>query len=128
MIIEIGGVSMGTGAPLSPQMFIVVNSMKTLITGSFMPSFLTGQWFNEIHLVMEGYKSPAMHNKNFRSSSQLNKTYNCPFFSLLSFHLIDTNTEIKCSNNKENITGLQVFRCKASCKRRVSVMKDTDSA
>lgn len=73
MIIESGRVSMGTGAPLPPQVFVVVNSMKSLVTVSFralavvlLSHLGTGQRFNKVHLVLEKHKPPAVQNRSFR--------------------------------------------------------------
>jgi len=65
---------MGTGAPFPPQVFVLVNSMKTLITVSLralsailLSHLLTSQGFNEVHLVLEGNKPPAVQEKELQS-------------------------------------------------------------
>lgn len=59
---------MGTGAPLPPQVFVVVNSVKTLFTVSFRALSIVGagQRFNKVHLVLETHKTPVVQNRNFR--------------------------------------------------------------
>lgn len=73
MIIESGRVSMGTGAPLPPQVFVVVNSMETLVTVSFRALSVVllsrlgpGKGFDKVHLVLELHKPPVVQNWNFR--------------------------------------------------------------
>lgn len=69
MIIESGRVSMGTGAPFLPEVFVVVNGMKTLVpvSSSVVQSCLSGgHGFDEVHLVMETQKPPVVQVKNFR--------------------------------------------------------------
>ncbi len=70
VIIESGRVSMGTGAPLPPQVFVVVNSVKTLVTVGFrvlsviLLSFSAGQRFDKVHLVLETHETPVVQNMN----------------------------------------------------------------
>lgn len=64
MIIESGRVSMGTGAPLPPEVFVVVDSVGTLITvGSrarrVAPLYCVGERLDEVHLVPETHKPPV---------------------------------------------------------------------
>lgn len=73
MVVESGCVSMGTGAPLPPQVFVIVNSMKTLLTLSSRAPFVgllssscRIQRFDEVCLVLEAHKPPAVQNRNFR--------------------------------------------------------------
>lgn len=73
MIIESGCVSMGTGASLPPQVFVVVNSVKTLVTVSFRALFVValsrlcaGHGFDKVHLVLQAHKPPVVQNRNFR--------------------------------------------------------------
>lgn len=73
MIIKSGCVSMGTGASLPPQVFVVVNSMKTLVTVCFralsaglLSSLSTGQRFDKVHLVVETHKPPVVQNRHIR--------------------------------------------------------------
>lgn len=69
VIIEGGCVSMGTGAPFPPEVFVVVNGMKTLVTAnsSVIQSCLSGgHGFDEEHLVTETQKPPGVQVKNFR--------------------------------------------------------------
>lgn len=64
VIVERGCVSMGTGAPLPPQVFVVVNSMKTLVTVSsgalsviLLSRSCTVQRFEKVHLVLETHEA-----------------------------------------------------------------------
>lgn len=61
MIIESGSVSMGTGASFCPQVFVIVNCVKTLIIlrpGTFLvPLSLFSQRFNEVCLVLKAHKA-----------------------------------------------------------------------
>ena len=73
VIIVSGRVSMGTGAPLPPQVFVVVDSMKTLVDVSLgavsvvSPSRLrTSQRLDQVHLVLEKHKAPAEPHRSFR--------------------------------------------------------------
>lgn len=73
VIIVCGCVSMGTGAPLPPQVFVVVNSMKNLVTVNcgdlsviLLPRLGASQRFDEVHLVLETHKPPVVQNRNFR--------------------------------------------------------------
>lgn len=72
MIIESGCVSMGTGASLPPQVFVVVDSMKPLVTVSLgalsvvlLSHLGAGQRFDEMHLVLETHKPPVVQSRKF---------------------------------------------------------------
>lgn len=71
MIIESGRVSMGTGAPLPPEVFVVVNSMKTLVTVSSSVILLSrlsaGHRFDKVHLVAETQKTPVDTRRELQS-------------------------------------------------------------
>ena len=64
MIIESGGVSMGTCAPLPPEVFVVVDSVGTLIavrSRARRVALLSrvGKRLDEVHLVAEMHKPPV---------------------------------------------------------------------
>lgn len=61
VVVESGCVSMGTGAPLPPQVLVVVDGMQIIITVSCL---VTRQRFNEVHLILENNKPPVIWGKN----------------------------------------------------------------
>lgn len=99
MIIESGRVSMGTGASLPPQVFVIVNSVKTLVTVSFralsvvlLSRLGTAKRFNKVHLVLEKYKPPAEQNGNFRVEVSKGLIF---FFSIS-----DSQNDLSLTNHK----------------------------
>lgn len=87
MIIESGRVSMGTEAPLPPQVFVVVNSMKTLIAVSvgtlavILLSCLGTERLNEVRLVLEAHKPPTEGTKANFSACLVLKRQLSPFMT-----------------------------------------------
>lgn len=76
---------MGTGAPLPPQVFVVVNSMKTLVAVSFrvlsvvlLSCLGASQRLDKVHLIPETHKAPVVQNRKFR----VDKGHNFFFFSI----------------------------------------------
>lgn len=57
---------MGTGAPLPPQVFVVVNGVKTLVVTVSVGALTVGQRFDKVHLVLETHKPPVVPNRNIR--------------------------------------------------------------
>lgn len=86
-IIESGRVSMGTEAPLLPQVFVVVNSMKTLIAVSvgtlavILLSCLGTERLNEVRLVPEAHKPPTEGTKANFSACLVLKRQLSPFMT-----------------------------------------------
>lgn len=70
MVVESGCVSMGTGAPLLPQVFVVVNGMRTLVTacsGTLSALLLLlshPHGFDKVHLVAKTHEPPAVGRQN----------------------------------------------------------------
>lgn len=73
MVVESGCVSMETGAPLLPQVFVVVNGMRTLVTacsGTLSALLLLvlllshPHGFDKVHLVAETHEPPAVGRQN----------------------------------------------------------------
>lgn len=69
MVVERGCVSMGTGAPLLPQVSVVVHSVRGLITvrSGTLSALLRRRrphGFDKIHLVAEMQKPPVVTRQN----------------------------------------------------------------
>lgn len=103
VIIESGRVSMGTGAPLPPQVFVVVNSMKTLITAgvralSVVPSFSLGtERLDEVRLIPEAHKPPSEGTKRNFSAS------------------LNSQTHLRSTEGLIGDVCMQVLRCTSFC-------------